>query len=347
MKQFYFLALLLLVSGAMVAQEKLSKEEQQRREKNIEAANPFAKFGYKAKVATLSKGKYLEVHDLDSIVTIGSVRFHVDRQEIVGVVIDTMNGEYSRPLGDVPSRWLSVDPLAEEFPSWSPYNFVYNNPLRYVDPDGRAAIDNDDLYINGDGSDQTLNQLQQSTSLTLSRDASTGRVTATGNATTAADKELLAMTTDSNVRVNVNSTLGITVTDGSGDYLTGGGSFDGSKINADGTATANQTVNPDFASRIDTFEKTPQGVGVLHETLEAYQEGKRAFSTQSPSGPANPKVKADYLNYQKAHGAADRLDPRHVRTYDYFIGKNPKTGKEAMVLEKPKTGETMVLYKIP
>lgn len=140
MKQFYFIMICLLVSSAVIAQEKLSKEEKERREKNIQAANPFAKFGYKAKVATLSKGKYLEVHDLDSIVTIGSVRFHVDKKEIVGFVEpDTINGEYARPVGDIASRWLSPDPLAEEFTSWSPYNFVYNSPLSYVDPDGRSG----------------------------------------------------------------------------------------------------------------------------------------------------------------------------------------------------------------
>lgn len=139
MKQFYFIMICLLVSGAVIAQEKLSKEEKERREKNIQAANPFAKFGYKAKVATLSKGKYLEVHDLDSIVTIGSVRFHVDKKEIVGFVEpDTINDEYARPVGDIASRWLSPDPLAEEFPSWSPYTFVFNNPLKFTDPTGMA-----------------------------------------------------------------------------------------------------------------------------------------------------------------------------------------------------------------
>lgn len=140
MRKLYFSILLLLTIGTISAQEQLSTEEKARREKNIEAGNPFKQFGYKAKVATLSKGKYLEVHDLDSIVTIGSVRFHVDRRTIIGnIEIDTVNGEYARPIGDMPSRWLSVDPLAEEFPSWSPYTFVYNNPLSYVDPDGRSG----------------------------------------------------------------------------------------------------------------------------------------------------------------------------------------------------------------
>ncbi|WP_396171198.1 hypothetical protein [Flavobacterium sp.] len=141
MKKYYFLVLCFLTFGMLSAQEKLSKEEQARREKNIQAGNPFAKFGYKAKVATLSKGKYLEVHDLDSIVTIGSIRYHVDRKQIVGnIVIDTTD-MYARPIGDTPSRWLSPDPLSEEFPDWSPYTMSFNNPMRFVDPDGMAPTD--------------------------------------------------------------------------------------------------------------------------------------------------------------------------------------------------------------
>lgn len=37
--------------------------------------------------------------------------------------------------------WLSVDPLAEKYPSWSPYAYTFNNPVRFVDPDGRAPFD--------------------------------------------------------------------------------------------------------------------------------------------------------------------------------------------------------------
>ncbi len=33
--------------------------------------------------------------------------------------------------------WLSVDPLAEKFPSWSPYSYCFNNPINLTDPDGR------------------------------------------------------------------------------------------------------------------------------------------------------------------------------------------------------------------
>jgi RHS repeat-associated protein len=36
------------------------------------------------------------------------------------------------------SIWLSVDPLADDYPSLSPYIYCANNPIVYVDPDGRS-----------------------------------------------------------------------------------------------------------------------------------------------------------------------------------------------------------------
>jgi len=46
-------------------------------------------------------------------------------------------------------KWGVVDPLAEKYPSWSPYVYTFNNPIRFTDPDGRAP--NDIVYFNMQG----------------------------------------------------------------------------------------------------------------------------------------------------------------------------------------------------
>ena len=42
------------------------------------------------------------------------------------------------------SLWLSVDPMADQYPGVSPYVYCANNPVRLVDPDGKTVVPNDD-----------------------------------------------------------------------------------------------------------------------------------------------------------------------------------------------------------
>jgi len=120
-----FAALFLLASFIVEAQE----------------YNPFEDIGKKGKIVTLSKGKYVEVFDYDTIQRIGTVLFNIRTKKVVKLLnAEETFKKYSDNSSS--SRWYSPDPLADKGKniSYSPYAFVFNNPINYTDPDGQDGI---------------------------------------------------------------------------------------------------------------------------------------------------------------------------------------------------------------
>jgi RHS repeat-associated protein len=48
---------------------------------------------------------------------------------------------------ELTTMWLSVDPMADKYPSISPYAYCAWNPVKLVDPDGRKIHLYNDLTV--------------------------------------------------------------------------------------------------------------------------------------------------------------------------------------------------------
>ncbi len=104
----------------------------------INAQNIFKQCGFTKEPLTLSNGNYNEFFNNDEVVQIGTVLFNTKTNLVIAFVEeDTTKTTY---LAESSSRWLSPDPLAAKYPQFSPYVFCLNNPILFVDPDGKEVI---------------------------------------------------------------------------------------------------------------------------------------------------------------------------------------------------------------
>lgn len=100
---------------------------------------------------SLTKGIFQEVFEPRDKETYGHFTVNHQTKQLVAMDTTTVKGFIIDPVAFAydfgarmydarVGRFVSIDPLAAKYPSFSPYNFVLNSPIFLKDPDGRDVI---------------------------------------------------------------------------------------------------------------------------------------------------------------------------------------------------------------
>jgi hypothetical protein len=191
-------------------------------------------------------------------------------------------------------RRYMLEPMIDEFPSFSPYVAYGNNPIIFIDPDGR------EIYFLGQHPLLAIEALRIKTCLDIQFNEKSGLVEITGKPQSLYDEILLEMSRRKDIKVVLMTTIHECVKTEREDCLEVlVGAFDGNYFNKDNnTYMAVQYINMENSKKLEDGGLSDQGTDVLHELMEAYLYTLK-----------NPSMGFVKIKWDEAHYDAHFFDP--------------------------------------
>ena len=189
----------------------------------------------------------------------------------------------SRYYSSDPSIWLSVDPMSDKYPSFSPYVYCANNPVKLVDPNGEK------VFITGEGEEWVTEQLSNSyQKLNITRDEFDMLSTEVDDITSLSkdEKKIYEAINSNDVIVNIIVETGNRFNTEFGDFeMDQSSGFAGNVLSNDKSmAFTRQLISK--SKVIENYYSNERGKLIAHELTESYYGGKFSIEKQCIAPPA-------------------------------------------------------------
>ncbi len=229
--------------------------------------------------------------------------------------------QYNSQIG----RWNGIDPLADEYYGHSPFAYVANNPVKFIDPDGKRIV------VSGDEIMSVISQLNMRYRGELSFAIDNGLLSAKKGSKELSEEANFMLEAVNNATITVNLTTiskeDMFTEDGRFRFL---GEFHGNTVTKqdDGkyTVETKQSAFPTVMREMDEYYEGKPGTGITHEILESFVGGLNS----QKSGKSATNAGEDKKAYYKAHD--DKRVPKqsgnvYYRYYDKY-GRQLEPGDE-------------------